>query len=151
MDVTFKNKNIEYGTYVDQVDFVLRNGDNITEVYECSDTINLEDPFGRSSDLLPNESHQGEIAFEVPDNVTNLILAYYGFNSYGEIELIQSSKPETEPQVTISRCTSIENPTIYFCSMPLDFFEVAVNPIRKIHDLPACVSYVSLCVFLIFL
>lgn len=102
VDVIVRNK-MEYYYDMDQGDFVLRNGDNLTEVYECSvDTITLDNPFGGPIDLLPNESRQGEIAFEVPDNVTNLILACYGprlliHDYYGEIEMIQSSEPEVKP------------------------------------------------------
>ncbi len=96
IDIIIKNK-MDEPLKVNPYRICLRDGNNRIHVYTHSyRTKDLDFGF-KEWDIPPKTMYRGEIAFEVPDDVTNVIASYDDSVSYGEIELIQSLSPESMP------------------------------------------------------
>jgi hypothetical protein len=96
IDIIIKNK-MDETLKVNPYRICLRDGNNRIHVYTHSyRTKDLDFGF-KEWNIPPKTMYRGELAFEVPNEVTSLIASYNDSISYGEIELIQSSSPESMP------------------------------------------------------
>lgn len=100
LDVITKNKMDEPLDF-DVHDIKLRNNDNRIDVYDYSSygTSRLDHAFKSTSapPLPSNDTYRGEVAFEVPNNVSNLKMILDIERFYGEIMLVDSPNPDTLP------------------------------------------------------
>jgi len=99
LDVIIKNKR-DGPIDVDVYDIKLRNRDTRIEVYDYSyKTRDLDYPFKdiSSPPIPPKDTYRGEIAFEVPNNISNLNMIFDIEGFYGEIMLADSLNPESIP------------------------------------------------------
>jgi len=96
IDIAIKNK-MDETLKVNPYRICLRDGNNRIQVYKHSYRTGDLDFGFKEWDIPPKTMYRGEIAFEVPNEVANLIASYNDSVSYGEIELIQSSSPESMP------------------------------------------------------
>ena len=100
LDVIIKNKMdepLDFGVY----DIKLRNNDNRIDVYDYSShgTHRLDYAFKSTSapPLPSNDTYRGEVAFEVPNNVSDLKMIFDIERFYGEIMLVDSPNPDMAP------------------------------------------------------
>ena len=100
LDVIIKNKMDEPLDF-DVHDIKLRNNDNRIDVYDYSSygTNRLDYAFkSTSAPPLPSkDTYRGEVAFEVPNNVSNLKMIFDIERFYVEIMLVDSQNPDTVP------------------------------------------------------
>ncbi len=100
LDVIIKNKMDEPLDF-DVYDIKLRNNDNRIDVYDYSSygTNKLDYAFKSTSayPLPSNDTYRGEVAFEVPNNVSDLKMMFDIERFYGEIMLVDSLNPDMAP------------------------------------------------------
>jgi len=100
LDVIIKNKMDEPLDF-DVHDIKLRNNDNRIDVYDYSSygTNKLDYAFkSTSASPLPSkDTYRGDVAFEVPNNVSNLKMICDIERFYVEIMLVDSQNPDTVP------------------------------------------------------
>ena len=96
VDLIIKNKMNEPLRFT-PYKIVLRDSNNRTQVYTHSHRTNDLDFGIKEWDIPPKVLYRGELTFEVPEEISTLLLSYDDSVSYGEIELVQSHSPEPMP------------------------------------------------------